>query len=45
VRLPAHASDPTPVCAPAIAIDDEPLVADRSDWVPICVEGFELVLA
>src|SRR3954451_6372393 len=30
---------------PAIAIDDEPLGADRSDWVPICVEGFELVLA
>src|SRR4051794_11894954 len=28
---------------PAIAIDDEPLVADRSDWVPISVEGFELV--
>src|SRR3954451_2900280 len=30
---------------PAIAIDDEPLVADRSDWVPISVEGFELVPA
>src|SRR4051812_24301172 len=31
--------------SPAIAIDDEPLVADRSDWVPIAVEGFELVPA
>src|SRR3954447_16874341 len=30
---------------PAIAIDDEPLVAYRSDWVPISVEGFELVPA
>src|SRR4051794_28601277 len=30
---------------PAIAIDDEPLVADRSDWVAISVEGFELVPA
>jgi hypothetical protein len=30
---------------PAIAIDDEPLVADHSDWVPISVEGFELVPA
>src|SRR3954452_560623 len=28
---------------PAIAIDDEPLVADRSDWVAISVEGFERV--
>src|SRR3954454_21557490 len=26
----------------AIAIADEPLVADRSDWMPISVEGFEL---
>src|SRR3954452_20397494 len=30
---------------PAIAIDDEPLGADRSDWVPISVEGFELMPA
>lgn len=28
---------------PAIAIDDEPLVADCSDWVVISAEGFELV--
>src|SRR3954454_16304952 len=30
---------------PAIAIDDQRLVADRRDWVPISVEGFELVPA
>src|SRR4051794_38141948 len=30
---------------PAIAIDDEPLVADCTEWVPISVEGFELMPA